>query len=130
MTATVIQLPTDRLARRVPESSRRRHPAGGATVSPITSARTVVRHGGAAAVWADAAPVDATWLADARAVIESAESMLRSGQAASARDLCARATACFEASRSELGEGDAVELVLVRLRQLHRRAARTATGRR
>ena len=129
MTATVIHLPTERLARRGSDASRRRHPAGGrgrAAVVPIESNRRF-------SAMPDVPPVPelpfepafgGDWVADAHAVLDRFALLLDVGRADDLIELCDRAIAHLDASTFPPDDEDAVDGLVDRLRLLRMAAWR------
>lgn len=112
MTATVIHLPTERMARRGPEASRRRHPAGGrgpATVVPLQSVRFQRRVLVEAHLDAMANPCPGPdWVTDAHAAIDGFTQLIDLGRADDLVDLCTRALAHLRAAAPEIDDPDAL----------------------
>jgi hypothetical protein len=128
MTATVIHLPTERLARRGSDESRRRHPAAGrgAAVVPIESNRRFT-------AMPDVPPLPelpfepafvGDWVADAHAVLDRFALLLDVGRADDLIELCDRAIAHLDVSSFAPEDEEAVEGLVDRLRLLRMTAWR------
>lgn len=129
MTATVIHLPTERVARRGPDESRRRHPAGGrgdAAVVPIESNRrfTATPHVPPVPELPFEPACSGDWVAAAHAVLDRFALLLDVGRADDLIELCDRAIAHLDVRAFAPEDEVAVEGLVDRLRLLRMTAWR------